>query len=126
MGSTYSGSNGATQTGASGLDPSGGLDLPDVDFLDTAAADLPTHAAAFHSGMDAAARTWSGLGSSYVSEESPAVLAAFTKVSPLAARVSDDAELTSQALRAFSSTCRELKQRLEAHGRSPGPAALER
>jgi hypothetical protein len=110
--------HGATQTGASGLDPSGGFELPDVDSLDAAAADLTTHAAAFQSGMDAAARTWSGLESSYVSEESPAVLAAFTKVSPLAARVSDDAELTSKALGTFSATCRELKQRLEAYGRS--------
>ncbi|WP_248760918.1 DNA/RNA non-specific endonuclease [Pseudarthrobacter sp. SSS035] len=107
-----------TQTGSSGLDPSGGLQLPDVDSLDAAAADLTTHSAAFRSGIDAASRTWSGLGSSYVSEESPTVLAAFTKVSPLAAKVSDDAQLTSKALTTFSSTCRDLRQRLEACGRS--------
>jgi hypothetical protein len=107
-----------TQTGSSGLDPSGGLRLPDVDSLDAAAADLTTHSAAFRSGLDAAARTWSGLGSSYSSEESPTVLAAFTKVSPLAAKVSDDAQLTSKALSTFSSTCRDLRQRLEAYGRS--------
>jgi hypothetical protein len=107
-----------TQTGSSGLDPSGGFRLPDVDSLDTAARDLTTHAASFRSGMDAAARTWSGLGASYVSEESPTVLAAFTRVSPLAARVSDDAELTSNALGTFSSTCRDLRERLESYGRS--------
>lgn len=104
--------------GASGLDSSGGFRLPDVDSLDTAAGDLTTHAASFRSGLDAAARTWSGLGGSYVSEESPTVLAAFTKVSPLAARVSSDAQLTAAALSTFSSTCRELRQRLEAYGRS--------
>jgi hypothetical protein len=92
--------------------------LPDVDSLDTAARDLTTHSAAFRSGMDAAARTWSGLGSSYVTEEATTVLAAFTRVSPLAARVSADAQLTSKALATFSSTCRELRQRLEAYGRS--------
>ncbi|MEV7132215.1 hypothetical protein AB0N24_04935 [Arthrobacter sp. NPDC093128] len=104
--------------GPSGLDPSGGFELPDVDSLDTAAADLTTHSAAFQSGLDAAAQTWSGLGSSYVSEESPTVLAAFSKVPPLAARVSSDAQLTSKALTTFSSTCRDLRQRLEAYGRS--------
>jgi hypothetical protein len=107
-----------TQTGSSGLDPSGGFRLPDVDSLDTAASDLTTHSEAFRSGMDAAARTWSGLGPAYVTEEATTVLAAFTRVSPLAARVSADAQLTSTALAAFSSTCRELRQRLEAYGRS--------
>ncbi len=104
--------------GASGLNSSGGFQLPDVDSLDTAANDLTTHAASFRSGLDAAARTWSGLGGSYVSEESPTVLAAFGKVSPLAARVASDAQLTSTALSTFSSTCRELRQRLESYGRS--------
>lgn len=107
-----------TQTGSSGLDPSGGIRLPDVDSLDIAASDLSTHSAAFRSGMDAAARTWSGLSASYVSEEATTVLAAFTRVSPLAARVSTDAQLTSKALSTFSSTCRDLRQRLEAYGRS--------
>jgi hypothetical protein len=68
--------------------------------------------------MDAAAQAWSGLAASYVSEESPTVLAAFTKVSPLAAKVSDDAQLTSDALSTFSSACRDLRQRLEDYGRS--------
>lgn len=107
-----------TPLGPSGLDASGGFRLPDVDSLNTAALDLSTHSAAFRSGIDSAARTWTGLGSSYVSEESPTVLAAFSKVSPLAAKVSDDARLTSQALTTFSSTCRELRHRLEAYGRS--------
>lgn len=110
--------HGGIPIGPSGLDPSGGFELPDVDSLDTAAANLTTHSAAFRSGIDSAARTWSGLGSSYVSEESPTVLAAFSKVSPLAGKVSTDAQQTSQALTAFSSTCRELRQRLEALGRS--------
>ena len=110
--------HGGIPMGPSGLDPSGGFELPDVDSLDTAARDLATHSAAFRSGIDSAARTWSGLGASYVSEESPTVLAAFSKVSPLAAKVSEDAQQTSQALTAFSSTCRELRHRLEALGRS--------
>lgn len=107
-----------TAVGASGLDSSGGFRLPDVDSLDTAASDLTTHAASFRSGIDTAAQTWSGLGASYFSDESPTVLAAFAEVSPLAAKVSSDAQLTSQALSAFSSTCRDLRQRLEAYGRS--------
>jgi hypothetical protein len=36
-----------------------------------------------------------GLGGSYVSEKSPPVLVALVKESPVAARVSDDAQLTS-------------------------------
>ncbi|MDI3241320.1 hypothetical protein QK292_07505 [Arthrobacter sp. AL08] len=106
-----------TAVGASGLDPSGGFRLPDSDSLDSAAADLTIHAAAFRNGMDTAAQTWTGLGASYASEESPTVLAAFSRVSPLAARVAEDAQQTSQSLRAFSSTCRDLRQRLEAYGR---------
>jgi hypothetical protein len=110
--------HGGTPMGPSELDASGGFELPDVDSLDTAAANLTTHSAAFRSGLDAAARTWSGLGSSYVSEESPTVLAAFTRVSPLAASVSQDAQLTSKALSTFSATCRDLRHRLEAYGHS--------
>ncbi|XAS68082.1 hypothetical protein V3C33_01745 [Micrococcaceae bacterium Sec5.7] len=103
--------------GSSGLDPSGGFRLPDVDSLDVAARDLTSHSADFQAGMARSAQLWAGLGSSYSSEEASAVLAAFGKVTPTVERVSRDASSTSAALTAFSVSCRDLKQRLEAYGR---------
>lgn len=105
------------QTGSSGLDPSGGFRLPDVDALDAAAHGLQRHADDFMAGISSSASQWQGLGSSYSTDDAPTVLAAFGKVTPAAERVQRGGAETATALTAFSSTCRELKQRLEAYGR---------
>lgn len=105
------------QTGSSGLDPSGGFRLPDVDALDAAAHGLQRHAQEFLAGISASAVQWQGLGSSFSTDDAPTVLAAFGKVTPAAERVQRGGASTASALTAFSSTCRELKQRLEAYGR---------
>ncbi|MFJ5955360.1 hypothetical protein ACIQC5_05305 [Paenarthrobacter sp. NPDC092416] len=106
-----------SEVGPSGLNPTGGFSLPDVDSLDSAAHSLRQHADDFLTGVCTSTAIWRGLSTSYSSDESPIVLAAFDRVTPAAQRVQADGAATSTALAAFSSTCRELKHRLEAYGR---------
>jgi hypothetical protein len=106
------------EVGPSGLNPTGGFTLPDVDALDTAAQSLRQHADDFLTGIATSTALWRGLSSSYSSEESPTVLAAFGAIMPAAQRVQGTGTSTASALTVFSSTCRELKLRLEAYGRN--------
>jgi|GEM_PF-2826035 len=103
--------------GPSGLNPTGGFVLPDVDALDTAAKSLRQHADDFLSGIATSTAIWRGLSGSYSSDESPTVLSAFGTIMPSAQRVQGTGASTSAALAAFSSTCRDLKLRLQAYGR---------
>ncbi|MFE4196440.1 hypothetical protein ACFRJ9_11290 [Paenarthrobacter sp. NPDC056912] len=103
--------------GPSGLNPTGGFTLPDVDSLDAAARSLRQHADDFLTGVATATAIWRGLSSSYSSDESPTVLAAFGTIMPAAQRVQGTGAGTAAALTVFSGTCRDLKLRLEAYGR---------
>ncbi|MFC8039239.1 hypothetical protein ACFUOZ_07780 [Paenarthrobacter sp. NPDC057355] len=107
----------SADVGPSGLNPTGGFALPDVNALDAAAQSLRQHADDFLAGVATSTAIWRGLSSSYSSDESPTVLAAFGTIMPSAQRVQGAGASTSTALAAFSATCRELKQRLEAYGR---------
>ncbi|WP_256871769.1 DNA/RNA non-specific endonuclease [Paenarthrobacter nitroguajacolicus] len=107
----------SSDVGPSGLNPTGGFALPDVDSLDAAAQSLRQHADDFLSGVATSTAIWRGLSGSYSSDESPTVLAAFGTIMPSAQRVQGAGASTSTALATFSSTCRDLKQRLEAYGR---------
>ncbi|MCM0618341.1 DNA/RNA non-specific endonuclease [Paenarthrobacter sp. TYUT067] len=107
----------SSDVGPCGLNPTGGFALPDVDALDAAAKSLRQHADDFLSGVATSTAVWRGLSSSYSSDESHTVLAAFGTIMPSAQRVQGTAVSTSAALTAFSSTCRDLKLRLEAYAR---------
>ncbi|WP_243753197.1 DNA/RNA non-specific endonuclease [Paenarthrobacter sp. MSM-2-10-13] len=107
----------SSDVGPCGLNPTGGFALPDVDALDAAAKSLRQHADDFLSGVSTSTAVWRGLSSSYSSDESHTVLAAFGTIMPSAQRVQGTAVSTSAALTAFSSTCRDLKLRLEAYAR---------
>ena len=107
----------SSNVGPCGLNPTGGFALPDVDALDAAAKSLRQHADDFLSGVATSTAIWRGLDSSYSSDESPTVLAAFGTIMPSAQRVQGTAVSTSAALATFSSTCRDLKLRLEAYAR---------
>ncbi|MFW0775215.1 hypothetical protein ACLRGI_18845 [Paenarthrobacter nitroguajacolicus] len=107
----------SSDVGPCGLNPAGGFALPDVDALDAAAKSLRQHADEFLSGVATSTAIWRGLSGSYSSDESPTVLAAFGTVMPSAQRVQGTAVSTSAAMATFSSTCRDLKLRLEAYGR---------
>ncbi|WP_051483199.1 hypothetical protein [Arthrobacter sp. 31Y] len=107
----------SSDVGPCGLNPTGGFALPDVDALDAAAKSLRQHADEFLSGVATSTAVWRGLSSSYSSDESPTVLAAFGTIMPSAQRVQGTAVSTSTALATFSSTCRDLKLRLEAYAR---------
>lgn len=103
---------------SSGLDPSGGFVLPDVDGLDDGARLLRRHADDYLTGFTTTTAAWRGLSVHYTAEESATVLTAFDHLTPTAQRVHSTATSTAAALETFSSTCRELKQRLEAYGRA--------
>lgn len=105
------------RVGSSGLDPSGGFRLPDVDGLDAATRALRQHAEDYLSSFCTATAIWRGLSRSYVAAESATAVAAFDHLTPKAQRVHHVAVTTAAALAVFSSTCRELTYRLEAYGR---------
>ena len=102
---------------SSGLNPSGGFTLPDVDELDAGARLLRQHATDFLTEFCTATALWRQLSASYRAEESVTVLAAFDHLTPTAQRVQSTAVSSAAALESFSTTCRDLKLRLEAYGR---------
>ncbi|MFJ4170034.1 hypothetical protein ACIPY3_11015 [Paenarthrobacter sp. NPDC089714] len=106
------------QTGSSGLDPSGGFRLPDVDTLDTASKSLRQHAEDYLVSFTNTTGAWRGLSAHYTADESATVLSAFDHLTPTAQRVQSTASSTAAALETFSGVCRDLKLRLEAYGRA--------
>ncbi|MFJ4028296.1 hypothetical protein ACIPWF_13055 [Paenarthrobacter sp. NPDC089989] len=103
---------------SSGLNPSGGFALPDVDDLDAGARSLRQHADDFLTDFCTTTALWRQLSTSYKTDESASVLVAFDHLTPTAQRVQSTATASATALETFSTTCRDLKLRLAAYSRA--------
>jgi|GEM_PF-4479766 len=102
----------AAGPGASGISVDGLPPLPDPDALDTHAKALSASGNTVHTGVNDAARSWTGLSGAYEAPEAGQVLTAFN---PVYSRAQDLANLTTKAttvLTSYADRARELKQRI--------------